>query len=244
MNDLEYYKALYEQLQAQLNLIEKRFDISKFNKSKKKSKKATKDYDGDGEVESSKDEYFGSKDKAIKKAIDKKKKTTLKEGTVISYGQISYGGFPRILNEEDQGPRRHRSGIVYPSEEYADLADASETAGDAASAAEAAARKYHQEAAKEWGAIYDNAPAFNRALGNTGRRRAGFADRGRHMAELPHRMLLDPEMREKQATAQLARALSIQAHRARISHPHHAEFMKKAQSQSDSVYGTRGNLGS
>ena len=104
MNDLEYYKALYEQLQAQLNLMEKRFDISKFNKSKKKGKKSTKDYDGDGKVESSKDEYFGSKDKAIKKAIvDKKKKTTLKEGTVISYGQISYGGFPRILNEA-KGP--------------------------------------------------------------------------------------------------------------------------------------------
>ena len=101
MNDLDYYKALYEQLQAQLNLIEKRFDISKFNKSKKKKNgnKSTKDYDGDGKVESGKDEYFGSKDKAIKKAIDKKKKTTLKEGTVISYGQISYGGFPRILNE-------------------------------------------------------------------------------------------------------------------------------------------------
>ena len=99
MNDLEYYKALYEQLQAQLNLMEKRFDISKFNKSKKKGKKSTKDYDGDGKVESGKDEYFGSKDKAIKKAIDKKKKTTLKEGTVISYGQISYGGFQRILNE-------------------------------------------------------------------------------------------------------------------------------------------------
>ena len=72
-------------------------------KTKKKNKKSTKDYDGDGKVESSKDEYFGSKDKAIKKAIDKKKKTTLKEGTVISYGQISYGGFPRILNEA-KGP--------------------------------------------------------------------------------------------------------------------------------------------
>ena len=104
MNDLEYYKTLYEQLQAQLNLIEKRFDISKFNKSKKKGKKSTKDYDGDGKVESGKDEYFGSKDKAIKKAIaDKKKKKTLKEGTIISYGQISYGGFPRILNEA-KGP--------------------------------------------------------------------------------------------------------------------------------------------
>jgi hypothetical protein len=35
-------------------------------------KKAKKDYDGDGKVESAKDEYFGSKDKAIKKAMSKK----------------------------------------------------------------------------------------------------------------------------------------------------------------------------
>ena len=35
------------------------------------AKKAKKDYDGDGKVESSKDEYFGSKDKAIKKAMGK-----------------------------------------------------------------------------------------------------------------------------------------------------------------------------
>ena len=35
-------------------------------------KKADKDYDGDGKVESSKEEYFGSKDKAIKKAMGKK----------------------------------------------------------------------------------------------------------------------------------------------------------------------------
>ena len=36
-------------------------------------KKAAKDYDGDGKIESGKDEYFGSRDKAIKKAIAKKK---------------------------------------------------------------------------------------------------------------------------------------------------------------------------
>ena len=34
-------------------------------------KKAAKDYDGDGKVESGKEEYFGSKDKAIKKAMKK-----------------------------------------------------------------------------------------------------------------------------------------------------------------------------
>ena len=32
-------------------------------------KKAKKDYDGDGKIESGKDEYMGSRDKAIKKAI-------------------------------------------------------------------------------------------------------------------------------------------------------------------------------
>lgn len=35
-------------------------------------KRAKKDYDGDGKVESAKDEYFGSRDKAIKKAMHKK----------------------------------------------------------------------------------------------------------------------------------------------------------------------------
>ena len=42
----------------------------------KEDKKAAKDYDGDGKVESGKEEYFGSKDKAIKKAMGKK----IKEG--------------------------------------------------------------------------------------------------------------------------------------------------------------------
>ena len=37
-------------------------------------KKADKDYDGDGTIESGKEEYFGSKDKAIKKAMGKKVK--------------------------------------------------------------------------------------------------------------------------------------------------------------------------
>ena len=43
--------------------------------SEKKEKKADKDYDGDGEVESGKDEYMGSKDKAIKKAMAMKKES-------------------------------------------------------------------------------------------------------------------------------------------------------------------------
>ena len=37
----------------------------------KESKMASKDHDGDGKIESGKDEYFGSRDKAIKKALKK-----------------------------------------------------------------------------------------------------------------------------------------------------------------------------
>jgi len=55
-----------------------------------KDKKAKKDYDGDGKVESGKEEYFGSKDKAIKKAMKKEGfsdwRTDLKE--VPNYDQI------------------------------------------------------------------------------------------------------------------------------------------------------------
>jgi len=40
----------------------------------KESKKADKDYDGDGKIESGTDEYMGSKDKAIKKAMGKEVK--------------------------------------------------------------------------------------------------------------------------------------------------------------------------
>ena len=42
-------------------------------------KKADKDYDGDGKVESYKAEYFGSKDKAIKKAMGKDTKKESKD---------------------------------------------------------------------------------------------------------------------------------------------------------------------
>lgn len=49
----------------------KKFPLKKL-REETESEKADKDYDGDGEVESKKDEYFGSKDKAIKKAMGKK----------------------------------------------------------------------------------------------------------------------------------------------------------------------------
>lgn len=100
-----HYKNICEQLQQQINLLEKKIAKAKEEKAKK-SKKADKDYDGDGEIESGKEEYFGSRDKAIKKNIakkkglvDKNKKQKINEGRVIGGGQFQYGGFPRVLNE-------------------------------------------------------------------------------------------------------------------------------------------------
>ena len=49
-------------------------ELNKTGYPMEEEKKAAKDYDGDGKVESGKDEYFGSKDKAIKKAMGKKVK--------------------------------------------------------------------------------------------------------------------------------------------------------------------------
>ena len=51
------------------------------------TKKAKKDYDGDGKVESGKAEYFGSKDKAIKKAM-KKEETVLERQEIEIDGEI------------------------------------------------------------------------------------------------------------------------------------------------------------
>jgi hypothetical protein len=66
-------------------------------------KKATKDYDGDGKVESSKDEYFGSKDKAIKKAMGKDTKKKSKdddcecnEETMSENRAMANGGHPLV----------------------------------------------------------------------------------------------------------------------------------------------------
>ena len=58
-------------------------ELEEKKEEKKKSKMADKDYDGDGEVESSTDEYMGSKDKAIKKAMAMKKESFNVKSPVI-----------------------------------------------------------------------------------------------------------------------------------------------------------------
>lgn len=81
------YRDLCQKLLNEINLLESSL-------KKKKKKKANKDYDGDGKVESGSEEYMGARDKAIKKAMAKKKQ--INEGTIISDGINFYGGFPKI----------------------------------------------------------------------------------------------------------------------------------------------------
>lgn len=60
MNYLDqYYKNICEQLEQQIMILEKKI-------KHKKSKMADRDYDGDGKIESSTDEWKGSRDRAIK----------------------------------------------------------------------------------------------------------------------------------------------------------------------------------
>ena len=81
-------------------------DVDKIYKSMYEAKKAAKDYDGDGEVESGKEEYFGSKDKAIKKAMGKKSdcgcddKKEVKEGKEgIQYPKGPFQKFTKDKND-------------------------------------------------------------------------------------------------------------------------------------------------
>jgi hypothetical protein len=70
MNTLtEYYKKICEDLKTQIIILEKKI----------KDKKAKKDYDGDGKVESGTKEYLDSRSKAIEKSIAKKEGKKLEE---------------------------------------------------------------------------------------------------------------------------------------------------------------------
>lgn len=55
-----------------MNFQELMARMAELDRPVQESDKADKDYDGDGEIESGKDEYMGSKDKAIKQAMGKK----------------------------------------------------------------------------------------------------------------------------------------------------------------------------
>jgi len=55
-----------------MNFQELMARIAELDQPVQESEKAKQDYDGDGKIESGKDEYMGSKDKAIKQAMSKK----------------------------------------------------------------------------------------------------------------------------------------------------------------------------
>ena len=61
-----------------------------------KKKKAKKDYDGDGKIETGSQEYLGSRDKAIKKAMKKEHHQKDADGKVIEHGD----GTPSSLDEK------------------------------------------------------------------------------------------------------------------------------------------------
>ncbi len=57
------------------------------------------DIDNDGKPNTSRDKYLKNRRKKIGQAM-KGKKQTIKEGTVVTDGNIFYGGFPKKLNEQ------------------------------------------------------------------------------------------------------------------------------------------------
>lgn len=240
MNHLQqYYRNLCEQLQEQIVILEKKVEEAK--------KKAKKDYDGDGKIETSEEEYMGSKDKAIKKAIAAKKKKTLKEGRIIGDESFTYGGFPRVLNEAqaathafqdspEQGQTNvatksneeeedlyvpHGMGLRYPSAEYKGVASA-------ATAAEEEASKLHKAMSSAKHSAY-----LQHMQGHYGKGAKHSAARSQSF-----QFTADPEM-TKQAQAASAKAEELK--KQREAHPHHADFMKAAEAHYKLVRG--GNYG-
>ena len=79
------------------------------------ARKANKDYDGDGKVETGSQEYLGSRDKAIKKAMAARKEEAeeldeLKSDTLRSYRQKAQDDANEIarLNQRNRGPLQGR----------------------------------------------------------------------------------------------------------------------------------------
>lgn len=81
-------------------------DVDKIYKSMYEAKKAAKDYDGDGEVESGKEEYFGSKDKAIKKAMGKKSDCGCDDKKEVKENRAMANGGHRLVGDgsKPKGP--------------------------------------------------------------------------------------------------------------------------------------------
>jgi hypothetical protein len=100
----QYYKHLYEKLSERAYLLEKMLKKKKIEADSKKSKKLDpvgkedEDVDNDGKPNTKTDQYLKNRRKKIKQAMMKKKQP-VEEGTIITNGELFYGGFPKLLNE-------------------------------------------------------------------------------------------------------------------------------------------------
>jgi hypothetical protein len=99
----QYYKHLYEKLSNRAYLLEKMLKKKKIDMAKKASSKLDpvgkedEDVDNDGKPNTTTDKYIKNRREKIKQAMMKKKKV-VEEGTIVTNGEIFYGGFPK-LNE-------------------------------------------------------------------------------------------------------------------------------------------------
>lgn len=97
----QYYKHLYEKLSDRAYLLEKMLKKKKIDMAKKASRKLDpvgkedEDVDNDGKPNTTTDKYIKNRREKIKQAMMKKKKV-VEEGTIVTNGEIFYGGFPLI----------------------------------------------------------------------------------------------------------------------------------------------------
>jgi hypothetical protein len=153
-----YYFNLCQKLNEHIILLEKKIKAKKEQLKKNKLDPVGKeddDIDNDGKPNTKVDQYLANRREAIKSSMNKKKKN-LKEGTVVGNDMMHYGGFPRILKEnnggvvnafndaDDMDPRDEKiathpdaitwtaefKGTKYPSQSYAKLAAQARTVGE------------------------------------------------------------------------------------------------------------------
>ena len=93
-----YYKQLCEELVQRIKLLEAMI-ASKKNSKLDPVGQEDADIDNDGKPNTSRDKYLKNRRKKIGQAM-KGKKQTIEEGTVVTDGNIFYGGFPKKLNEQ------------------------------------------------------------------------------------------------------------------------------------------------
>lgn len=112
-NKLNQMKNICEELESILHELKEETKIRLGGKDSRKKiidashKRAKQDYDGDGQIESSPKEYLGSKDKAIKKAMQNEE--------LNYYKNLSYALEEKLAMLEGTMSKAKRVGKKYPS---------------------------------------------------------------------------------------------------------------------------------